>query len=102
MSPVTQAEAERLVFLAEECAEVVQAVTKILRHGWTATDPTVTPPKSYLNRLSLTKELGDLVAAARLMVRAGDLGRDEIEQFAEQKLGAAGRYLHHQPKGILL
>ena len=34
---MTEAEKERLVILAEECAEVIQAVSKVLRHGWEST-----------------------------------------------------------------
>ena len=31
---LTPAETERLAILAEECGEVIQAVGKILRHGY--------------------------------------------------------------------
>jgi NTP pyrophosphatase (non-canonical NTP hydrolase) len=31
---VTEAERERLVILMEECGEVIQACSKIIRHGW--------------------------------------------------------------------
>ena len=34
------AELERLAFLAEECAEAIQVVAKIVRHGWESRDPT--------------------------------------------------------------
>ena len=32
---LTPAQAERLAILIEECGEVIQAATKILRHGYT-------------------------------------------------------------------
>jgi len=38
---LSPAEAERLALLAEECGEVVQAVCKVLRHGYESTNPTL-------------------------------------------------------------
>jgi hypothetical protein len=35
---LTDAEAERLALLAEECGEVVQVIGKILRHGYESYD----------------------------------------------------------------
>lgn len=99
--PLTKAEAERLAFLAEECAEVVQAVAKVLRHGWVAVDYSVDPSRRYDNRWALTQELGDLVAAMRLLCRARDIEKADAEVRAELKLREAGRYLHHQPREVL-
>ena len=37
---LSPAQAERLAYLLEECAEVIKAGTKILRHGYASYDPT--------------------------------------------------------------
>lgn len=89
---LTPAQAERLAILAEEAGEIVQAVGKILRHGYASTHPNGGPD----NRGSLTKEVGDLFATVALMVDAGDLNEDAVEQAADDKLANGGRYHHHQ------
>jgi NTP pyrophosphatase (non-canonical NTP hydrolase) len=92
---LTPAEAERLALLAEECAEVIQMVGKILRHGFESTHPAGGPT----NRQSLEKELGDVQAAVDLMVIADDVSSHTIEQHCLDKHRAVQQYLHHQ-KGI--
>ena len=89
---LTPDEAERLAMLAEECAEVIQMVGKILRHGldsYHPSDPVVS------NRLLLTRELVDLESVVRAMVRHGEIydpqGQD-IPAAWKKKL----RYAHHQ------
>lgn len=91
------AEEERLEFLAEECAEVIKECMKILRHGWTAIDPTVSPPRFYDNRSRLTKELGDVCVAVELLTR-DDIDSKEIEALAEIKMKEVKRYMHFQSK----
>ena len=52
---LTPAESERLALLSEEMGEAIQAIGKILRHGYESTGP-----KTIVrNRTSLEKELGD-------------------------------------------
>jgi hypothetical protein len=43
---LTPAEAERLALLAEECGEVIQAIGKVLRHGYESRHPYGEPDKS--------------------------------------------------------
>ena len=62
---LTEAEAERLAMLAEECAEVIQAVSKILRFGWR--------DGNYDNRAGLETELTDVRAMMVICTRAGDV-----------------------------
>jgi len=65
---LTEAEAERLAILIEECGEVTQAACKILRHGYESTNPkAITPIEEdpETNRSALERELGDLLHAAR-------------------------------------
>jgi NTP pyrophosphatase (non-canonical NTP hydrolase) len=93
---LTDAEAERLALLAEEAAEVVHAVGKILRHGYDSTNPDVDQEVS--NRSKLTEECGDFLAAMRLATEAQDFDEDDVRSYMATKLRKIGRYLHHQPE----
>jgi NTP pyrophosphatase (non-canonical NTP hydrolase) len=93
---LTPAEAERLAILAEEAGEIVQAVGKILRHGYESYHPD--DPRTS-NRQHLERELGDLSAIVYDMCRREDLSPAAIESQRHLKLGrleAGTLYLHHQ------
>lgn len=94
---LTDAEAERLAILSEECGEVIQAVSKILRHGYSSQNPHL-PPGSMDNEAMLEKEIGDVRWAVEMMIAAKDVDDDEIEAWAIAKAGKAQPYLHHQKK----
>lgn len=85
--------AERLAMLAEECAEVVQIVCKILRHGagsYHPDDEDRTP-----NAELLRGELIDLLAVMVLMKGADDfrpIADAEIDRAVSKKL----LFAHHQ------
>ena len=90
---LTQAEAERLAMLAEECSEVIQAVCKILRHGYNNYHPD-RPDKT--NRQELEKELQDVAAVIFGMCGNGDIVIDTaIQEIWSNKL----KYTYNQ-KGI--
>ena len=93
---LTPAEAERLAILAEECAEVIQAIGKIQRHGYES----YYPDKS--NRTALTNELGHVMAAGRLMAAAGDIEMQGVLVSRTEKLCNISQYLHHNevPEGL--
>ncbi|WP_067986166.1 MazG nucleotide pyrophosphohydrolase domain-containing protein [Neptuniibacter pectenicola] len=88
---LTPAEAERLSILAEECAEVIQVIGKIQRHGFDSCHPNGGPN----NRSLLEKELGDVSAAKYLMLESGDVDDDAIGQGFTDKIFSIPRYLHH-------
>ena len=90
-------ELERLAFLSEECAEAIQAVTKILRHGWESRDPT--NASSPTNRQMLETELGDLRFAVAALTQAGDVSAERIAGAAIGRAADPGRYMHHQGQG---
>lgn len=92
---LTPAEAERLAFLAEECGELVQAVCKILRHGYESANPLQADSKS--NRANLTNEMGDVRAAMSLMCEASDVRFGEILACEKQKLVTVAQWMHDQP-----
>ncbi len=106
MPRLTPAEGERLIKLNEELAEAServgallqamgkagQTISKILLHGHEASFMGV----EYNNREDLERELGDVKAAMRLMINAGDLSAERIEAQATAKLPKITRYMQHQ------
>ena len=90
---LTPAEAERLAMLSEECAEVIQIIGKIMRHGYGSCHP---ESPGFTNRESLEEEVGDVHAVLHMMREAGDC------EFPETSIWIAGRvrrkmeYAHHQ------
>lgn len=97
---LSAAEAERLALLSEELGEAVQAIGKILRHGYESFDPFLPPPAGNTNRQNLAKELGDIIAAMNLMRAGGDIDEEEVIGHAHRKLLKVGVFLHHQPHEI--
>jgi len=89
---LTSAEAERLFLLSEECGEVIQAIGKILRHGYESRHPNGGPT----NREQLEKEIGDVRAAVTMLAQAEDLSRYIMAASKEEKLKSVTKYLHHQ------
>lgn len=92
---LSDSEAERLAILSEECGEVIQAVSKILRHGYGSHNPRL-PPGSMDNRDMLEKEIGDVRWIVSLMIAAKDIDDGEIKLCAAFKADNARAYLHHQ------
>lgn len=92
---LSDAEAERLAILSEECGEVIQAVSKILRHGYLSRNPNL-PDGSIGNRCMLEKEIGDVRWAVEAMIEAKDVNNGEIEGWKVSKAEKARPYLHHQ------
>lgn len=89
---LTPAEAERLALLAEECGEVMQAIGKVLRHGYESTHPAGGPT----NREALERECGDVYHAIWRLIGAGDIDGNGMSQRADDKAKSVMRYLHHQ------
>lgn len=80
---------ERLVILAEECGEVVQAIGKILRHGYESAY------NGETNRQALERELGDLFHATKRLCLAYELNEEALANrvlLPKEKKA----YLHHQ------
>jgi NTP pyrophosphatase (non-canonical NTP hydrolase) len=92
---LTPAELERLAILAEEAGEIVQAVNKIIRHGYESYNPNI--PGAPTNREDLEREIGDFTAALQSLVNQGDLNPDNIEMYRKEKVKRVWVYLHHQP-----
>lgn len=78
------AETERLVWLAEEMGETIQAIGKILRHGYESVNPAAFPPRPT-NQIALERELGDVQFCVDLLCTAGDLQKARIYKWAAAK-----------------
>ena len=91
---LSHAQAERLALLAEECGEVVQAIGKVLRHGYERSNPNQ-KSRNFDNRYDLEKEIGDLLGAIGLMRRANDIDAERLNKHYEDKLANVARYMHH-------
>ena len=89
-SNLTSAEVERLALLSEECAEVIQVIGKILRHGYESMPPNGGP----VNRELLEQELGDVEYAMGLLCECGDLNSETIEAHADDKADRVQEFLH--------
>lgn len=90
---LTDAEAERLAILAEECAEVIYVVGKILRHGYESYNPT--DDRMNLNRFLLENELSHVANIVDMMIKAGDINELQMSYCQEAKAETIGLYLHH-------
>jgi hypothetical protein len=91
---LSEAEAERLAILIEECSEVIQAATKIQRHGHRHYHTTET------NREQLEREIGDLVHAIKRMQTASDINPLKITARVASKPQMIRAYLHHQDDAL--
>lgn len=65
----------------EECAEVVQAISKVMRFGLDSTH------KGRTNRNHLTEEVGDLQCMINLLVEYGVCDMSEVKLAADKKRG---------------
>lgn len=85
-------EAEALSLLLEECAEVIQIVGKIQRHGLGSLYNGVS------NRTLLERELADVECSIAIVVREGIAWRPEIDAAVADKIKkfrARPELLHH-------
>ena len=89
---LTPAEAERLAMLAEEAAEVIQVIGKILRHGYESSHPN----RVTTNREDLQSEIADFQNVCWAMEGSGDIDKDKIEWAAKRSFLRKARYTHHQ------
>lgn len=93
MEKVTDPELERLAILAEECGEVVQAVGKIIRHGYDNYHP---KNPDVDNREHLEREIADVIAMVSILWATNDITMPDDEQVmaaVKRKM----KYMHHQP-----
>lgn len=80
--------------MAEECAEVIQAITKIQRHGFESHHPDNEGGRS--NRYHLLQEIGDVSAIMTMLLKGGDLPHPPTDEMIYAKLERLKKYTHHQ------
>ncbi len=93
---LTPDQIERLVLLSEECGEVVQAIGKVLRHGYESSwgdSPT--------NRRALEREVTDFFVTAHLLLESGDISDESYEVNIAKKIDNLKRFTHFQPEELL-
>lgn len=72
---------ETLVITQEECAEVIQEISKIFRFGIDVEHKSGIP-----HRQMLEQEVGDLVAMIELLIAMGVIDHDNVEQAKTAKI----------------
>ena len=75
-------EKEVMDILQEECAEVIQAVSKINRFG----ADNIKPGKPKTNREHLEEELGDMLAMIDIMMELSVISLDNLEIAKKAKI----------------
>lgn len=93
----TPEEKEILNILLEECAEVIQAISKILRFGFESTHPN---DPTYTNRTHLQEELGDLYCMMDILSQKSIVDHDLVISYATKKLSKLKRYSDINLEGI--
>lgn len=78
---MNKVENEVLLIAQEECAEVVQAISKIFRFGFNGV-----APNGVSNQAHLDEEVGDLQCMINLMIARGLVNADAVEFAAKAKM----------------
>lgn len=86
---LTPKEAELLALLSEECGELIQAIGKILRHGFDSVH------EGRTNRENLVHEMGDVSAAIELLIGQDKVNGGSVYRAMVSKLDRVGKWLHH-------
>ena len=81
-----------MAVLQEECAEVIQAVSKINRFGFNSSWEGVT------NKQALVQEIGDVLAMVKVLIEDTDINIDmkDVEFAIEKKLNKLKIFLPHE------
>lgn len=87
---LSPADDETLTLIVEECSEVIQAITKIQRHGLWSEHPESRIP----NWRTLQREVGDLLAALRVGEVQNLIDWGNVIRARDDKLLALPKYLH--------
>lgn len=72
---------EVMLIAQEECAEVIQAISKVFRFGV----DDVHPITSKSNKDSLEEETGDLLCMLQLMMEKGIISESNVQKASLQK-----------------
>lgn len=89
---LTEYEREILTILQEECAEVIQAASKLIRFG-----KENRPEGGQRNTEALGLEVGDMFAMVTRVRRAGLIRQRAIDAGVRRKRSRLKLYLQHSP-----
>jgi NTP pyrophosphatase (non-canonical NTP hydrolase) len=78
-------EFEPLDILQEECAEVIQSISKIRRFGWNSFSPLTSVELQKTNLKHLIEEIGDVLAVIDIVQQVYELNPLLIQQAKERK-----------------
>ena len=88
----TEPEVERLTILSEECAEVIHAVSKVLRFGFESHYPNGGPT----NREKLEEELGHVNTLVEVLQQRGEIRSAKVEISTIRKWRTMWKYTRCQ------
>jgi hypothetical protein len=92
-----EAKLERLILINEECAEVQQAISKIIRYGECSYNPL--DINKVTNKNELVKELSHLVVSMLLFAqeeqKLNPLLASEMEQYSNEKIRNINQWLRY-------
>lgn len=71
-------ENQQLIICAEECAELIQAISKLTRYK--------TPEKHYYMRKNLIEEMSDVIISLEYLRLVENVSLNELENVIEQKI----------------
>lgn len=80
-----------MLVLMEECAEVIQAVSKIKRFGEQAHNPLDRKKITNINHLEI--EVGDILGVLKLLLEENYLDGEHIMNAAEKKVKKLDKYM---------
>lgn len=92
--PPSPYQREILEILIEECGEVIQRATKMLRFGVLE----VQPGQDLNNTQRLAMEIGDLLEVTNHVNRAGLCPNEYVEKGMAQKADKLQRYMQNGPE----
>lgn len=78
---------DTMIIAQEECAEVIQAISKIMRFGFDD------KYKKLTNRQRLSEEVGDLLCMIDLLIDKGVVVRDHVEDARVQKINKLKKWV---------
>lgn len=92
-NPVTEREKEMLQIVTEECAEVIQAISKMVRFGKDNMSPVWFPGQIRRNNTeNLSTEIGQLIALLKIIQDEGMIDDDIVSKAADEKFDALKKY----------
>lgn len=91
---LTNKEMEQLFCLQEELGEIIQAIGKILRHGYEEYSPY--DETKTTNRQNLEREIGNANHWLNELCIDGKINSDEINRHSVEKAESCKPFMHHQ------